>query len=46
MFGSDQIVWPDALPIAVEAVESADFLNEAQKQDNLLQQCGSSRDQV
>ena len=33
MFGSDQIVWPDALPIAVEAVESADFLNEAQKQD-------------
>ena len=33
MFGSDQMVWPDALPIAVEAVESAEFLLEAQKQD-------------
>ena len=33
MFGSDQMVWPDALRIAVEAVESAEFLLEAQKQD-------------
>lgn len=33
MFGSDQMVWPAALPIAVEAVESATFLSEDQKRD-------------
>lgn len=33
MFGSDQMVWPKALPIAVEAVESAEFLSEEQRQD-------------
>lgn len=32
MFGSDQMVWPDALLIAVDAVESAPFLSESQKQ--------------
>lgn len=33
MFGSDQMVWPDAIGIAIEAVESADFLSEDQKRD-------------
>ena len=33
MFGSDQMLWPEALPIAIQAVESADFLTAAQKRD-------------
>jgi hypothetical protein len=33
LFGSDQMVWPDAIGLAVEAVESAPFLCEAQKRD-------------
>ena len=33
MFGSDQMVWPDALRIAIENVEAADFLTPAQKRD-------------
>jgi predicted TIM-barrel fold metal-dependent hydrolase len=33
MFGSDQMVWPDSLPIAVAAIQEADFLTEAQKRD-------------
>lgn len=33
MFGSDQMIWPDALRIAIEAVESAEFLSPAQKRD-------------
>jgi predicted TIM-barrel fold metal-dependent hydrolase len=33
MFGSDQIIWPDAISVAVEAVESADFLEPDQKRD-------------
>jgi predicted TIM-barrel fold metal-dependent hydrolase len=33
MFGSDQMVWPDSLPIAVAAIEQADFLTPAQKRD-------------
>lgn len=31
MFGSDQMVWPGTIPIAIDAIESADFLTEAQK---------------
>lgn len=31
MFGSDQMIWPDAIRIAVEAVESAGFLTPVQK---------------
>lgn len=31
MFGSDQMVWPGAIAVAIEAIESADFLTEAQK---------------
>ena len=33
MFGSDNGYWPDAIPIAIEAIESADFLTEQQKRD-------------
>lgn len=33
MFGSDQMVWPEAIGMAVEGVESDDFLSEDQKRD-------------
>jgi predicted TIM-barrel fold metal-dependent hydrolase len=33
MFGSDQMVWPDAIGKAVEGIESAAFLSEQQKRD-------------
>jgi uncharacterized protein len=33
MFGSDQMVWPPTIKVAVESIESADFLSEAQKRD-------------
>ena len=33
MFGTDQMIWPDAVGMSVDAVESATFLTEAQKQD-------------
>ena len=33
LFGSDQMVWPDAIEIAIESIESADFLSEEQKRD-------------
>ena len=35
MFGSDQMVWPDALEIAIQAIESADFLTREQRRDIL-----------
>lgn len=35
MFGSDSMIWPDALPIAIDAIQSAPFLTEAQKRDIL-----------
>ncbi|MDH4272210.1 MAG: hypothetical protein OEW18_09575 [Candidatus Aminicenantes bacterium] len=35
MFGSDQMTWPDAIGMAVEAVEKADFLSDKQKRDIL-----------
>lgn len=31
MFGSDQIVWPEALEASIEAVENAGFLSEGQR---------------
>lgn len=31
MFGSDQMIWPEAIPIAIDAVESAKFLTNRQK---------------
>lgn len=33
MFGSDQMVWPETIGKAIEAIESADFLTENQKRD-------------
>jgi len=33
MFGTDQMIWPDAVGMSVDAVESASFLTEAQKRD-------------
>ncbi|HVS87471.1 MAG TPA: amidohydrolase family protein [Candidatus Acidoferrum sp.] len=35
MFGSDASMWPQTIAIGIEAVESADFLTEAQKRDIL-----------
>jgi hypothetical protein len=33
MFGSDQMVWPEAIGLAIEGVESASFLTQEQKRD-------------
>ena len=33
MFGSDQMVWPETIDIAIEAVNSAEFLTPGQKED-------------
>lgn len=33
MFGSDQMVWPEAIGMAIEGIESASFLSEEQKRD-------------
>jgi len=33
MFGSDQMVWPETIGMAIEGIESAEFLTEAQKRD-------------
>lgn len=33
MFGSDQMVWPEAIDLAVASIESADYLTPAQKRD-------------
>ena len=33
MFGSDQMIWPDTIRLAIEAVESASFLSAEQKRD-------------
>ena len=33
MFGSGQRVWPEAISMAVEAVEAADFRTAEQKRD-------------
>lgn len=35
MFGSDQMIWPETLERAIEAVEAADFLTERQKRNIL-----------
>lgn len=35
MFGSDQMVWPKTIEVAIDAITSADFLSEAQKRDIL-----------
>jgi hypothetical protein len=33
MFGSDQMIWPETIAMAIEGIESADFLSEEQKRD-------------
>lgn len=33
MFGSDQMIWPETIGMAIEAIESADFLSAEQKRD-------------
>jgi hypothetical protein len=33
LFGSDQMAWPDAIGLAIEGVDSADFLTMEQKRD-------------
>lgn len=33
MFGSDQMFWPEAIGVAVEAIETAPFLSEEEKRD-------------
>jgi predicted TIM-barrel fold metal-dependent hydrolase len=33
MFGSDAMVWPQTIPVAIESIESAEFLTEEQKRD-------------
>ncbi|MEH3160127.1 MAG: amidohydrolase family protein [Sphingomonas taxi] len=35
LFGSDQMVWPDAIPVAIDAIRSAPFLTAQQKRDIL-----------
>ena len=35
MFGSDQMVWPEGIGMAIEGIESAAFLTEEQKRDIL-----------
>jgi len=35
MFGSDQMTWPDAIGMAVETIERADYLSAEQKRDIL-----------
>ncbi|MGB9005296.1 MAG: amidohydrolase family protein [Candidatus Aminicenantales bacterium] len=33
MFGSDNMAWPESIRLAVESIESADFLTPEQKRD-------------
>ncbi len=33
MFGSDQMIWPEVIEMAIEGIESAEFLTEEQKRD-------------
>jgi hypothetical protein len=35
MFGSDQMVWPEMIDVAIDRIQSAGFLNEDQKRDIL-----------
>lgn len=33
MFGTDQMIWPETIEMAIESIESASFLSEEQKRD-------------
>jgi predicted TIM-barrel fold metal-dependent hydrolase len=35
MFGSDQMIWPETIDVAIDRIQSAGFLTEAQKRDIL-----------
>lgn len=35
LFGSDQMIWPETIPIALETIQQAPFLTEEQKRDIL-----------
>ena len=35
MFGSDQMVWPQTIEVAIDSITSAPFLTESQKRDIL-----------
>ena len=35
MFGTDQMIWPDAIPIAIDAIQRAPFLSDADKRNIL-----------
>jgi len=35
MFGSDQMIWPQAISVAINTIESAPFLTAEQKRDIL-----------
>jgi len=35
MFGSDQMIWPGTIPVAIETIQQAPFLTEEQKRDIL-----------
>jgi uncharacterized protein len=35
MFGSDQMVWPETIPVAIASITEADFLSDGQKRDIL-----------
>lgn len=37
LFGTDQMIWPDAIPIAIETVRSRDYLSEDQKRGILFE---------
>ena len=37
LFGTDQMIWPDAIPIAIERVRTRDYLTDAQKRDILFE---------
>ena len=36
MFGSDEMIWPEAISKAIEAIETADFISDDQRQDILF----------
>ena len=35
MFGSDNVIWPDAIPVAIQSIKDAPFLTSEQKRDIL-----------
>ena len=36
LWGSDQMIWPRAIDVAIDTIDQAPFLNEAQKRDILF----------